>query len=186
MVSTEQFSVARANDRAEIQHRIHQFCRAVDRLDLEELREVFHPDAHDDHGVFKGSPDGFIAWARGRHETVAYSSHHMTNVYIEFVEENEAFAETYFFIWQSVTPAASIMADSSDDDSPYEMISSGRYVDRFTRRDGRWRIQTRTVVPGSMMRVPDGAPMALADGFAQYTRDARDPAQELRAELGIK
>jgi SnoaL-like domain len=186
MASTDQFSLVRAADRMEIQHRIHQFCRAVDRLDLEALHEVFHPDAHDDHGVFKGGPDGFIDWARGRHKTIEYSSHHMTNVYIEFVEDDEAFAETYFFIWQSVTPAASIMAGSSDDDSPYEMISSGRYVDRFTRRDGQWKIQERTVVPGSMMRVPEQTPMALADGFVKYTRDEQDFAQQLRAQMGIK
>jgi len=170
----------------EITHRIHQFCRAVDRLDLDALHEVFHPDAHDDHGVFKGSPDGFIDWVRGRHQTIAYSSHHMTNVYIEFVNDDEAFAETYFFNWQSVTPAANIMVGGSDDDSDYEQIANGRYVDRFTRREGQWKIQERTVVPGAFMRVPEGPAMAVPEGFVKYSRDDKDFAQQLRTQMGIR
>ncbi|MFF8316490.1 nuclear transport factor 2 family protein [Streptomyces bobili] len=185
MSDSDQFSVSRAEDRAEIQHRVHQFCRAVDRMELDELNEVFHPDAYDDHGVFKGTPAGFIEWARKRHATIAFSSHHVSNIYIEFTAEDEAFAETYLLIWQSVTPSSSIMANASDGSS-YEMISSNRYVDRFTRRDGRWRIQTRTVVPGSAMRVSDDTPPMLADGFVRYTRDERDVAEQLRLELGAK
>ncbi|MFJ3776327.1 nuclear transport factor 2 family protein [Streptomyces sp. NPDC090075] len=186
MSESEQFSVSRTEDRTEIQHRIHQFCRAVDRMELAELNEVFHPDAHDDHGVFKGTPAGFIEWARKRHTTIAFSSHHVSNIYIEFASQDEAFAETYLLIWQSVTPSSSIMANASDDKSSYEMVSSNRYVDRFTRRDGRWRIQTRTVVPGSAMRLGDDAVPALADGFVRYTRDEHDAAEQLRLELGVK
>ncbi|MER7684881.1 nuclear transport factor 2 family protein [Streptomyces sp. NPDC097610] len=186
MSDSDQFSLSRTEDRAEIQHRIHQFCRAVDRMQLDELNEVFHPDAYDDHGVFKGTPAGFIEWAHKRHATIGYSSHHVSNIYIEFSSEDEAFAETYLMIWQSVTPSSSIMADASADESSYEMISSNRYVDRFTRRDGRWRIQTRTVVPGSAMRLGDDVNPGLADGFVRYTRDEHDPAEQLRLELGVK
>ncbi|MCG7207373.1 nuclear transport factor 2 family protein [Streptomyces arenae] len=185
MSDSDQFSVARTEDRAEIQHRIHQFCRAVDRMELDELHEVFHPDAYDDHGVFKGTPAGFIEWAKKRHATIAFSSHHVSNIYIEFASKDEAFAETYLLIWQSVTPSSSIMAGPADATS-YEMLSSNRYVDRFTRRDGRWRIQTRTVVPGSAMRLSDDAPPTLADGFVRYTRDEHDPAEQLRLGLGVK
>ncbi|MEU6230416.1 nuclear transport factor 2 family protein [Streptomyces sp. NPDC047042] len=186
MSDENDFSLARAADRAEITHRLHQFCRAVDRMDLEALNEVFHPDADDDHGVFKGSPAGFIEWARNRHRTIDFSSHHLTNAYVEFASEDEAFVESYLLIWQSVTPSSSIMAGDSDDEAPYEILSSNRYVDRFTRREGRWRIQSRTVVPGSTTRVGGEGSLPLSAGFVAYRRDEHDYAEQLRAELGVR
>ncbi|MFI5621910.1 nuclear transport factor 2 family protein [Nocardioides sp. NPDC051685] len=186
MSDTDQFSVARCADRVEIQHRLHQFCRAVDRMEIQELREVFHPDAHDDHGVFKGDPEGFIEWVRNRHSTIEFSSHHLSNAYIEFASDHEAFVESYVLIWQSVTPAASTLAGSSSDDAPFQVMSSNRYVDRFTRRDGRWRIQTRTVIPGTAMKGGGDPALALADGFVAYSRDKDDVAEQLRAKLGLK
>ncbi|XAZ30067.1 nuclear transport factor 2 family protein [Paenarthrobacter ureafaciens] len=187
MVLEDQFSIQRAADRLEIQHRVLQFGRSVDRKDFQALHEVFHPDAYADQGLFKGSPAEFIEFVSARHQTIDFSSHHVGNVFIEFASDDEAFVESYAFVWQSVTPSASALAGVSGDDAPFEMIGENRYVDHFTRRDDRWRIQSRLVVPGSMMRVPsEGAAMQLKDGFAQYARDERDPAEELRTRLGLR
>jgi hypothetical protein len=38
-------------DRAAIENVLGLYCRAIDRLDVELLRSVYHPDAIDDHGA---------------------------------------------------------------------------------------------------------------------------------------
>lgn len=177
-----EFSPERLADRAEIEHRVRQFAHAIDRLELDLLFEVFHEDARHDHGVYKGDIAGFIAFTRRRHETVSYSSHHLGNVMIEFSGPDDAFVETYVMVWQSVNPASGMFAGAGTVD--FEILSSGRYVDHFRRRDGRWAIQTRTVVPGSAMKIGELAP-PLQDGFAQVTRDRDDPALVLRRSLGL-
>jgi hypothetical protein len=182
MTYLDQFSEARGIDRLEIQHQIFKFCRAIDRGNFAELIDVYHPDATHDHGLFKGSARDFSEWIAKRHATIAFSNHQAGNIYIEFVSETQAFVETYAMVWQSVTPSASMMVD--DEDGEYELISCSRYVDEFTRRDSRWRIQNRTVVPGHIMRIPDGSTLSLAPGFAVGTRDGNDVAEQLRREMG--
>lgn len=181
---TDDFSIDRTRDRAEIQHRIHQFCRAVDRLQFDHLRDVYHAGATHDHGIYKGDVPGWIEFTRKRHETIQYSSHHVSNILIDFVDADNAAVETYYIVWQSVTAQASMFPAESDDISDYEVVSSGRYVDHFVRADDRWAIMTRTVVPGSAMKVADPAP-AMVPGFARQTRDGDDPVWALRARLGV-
>lgn len=184
MSASNAFGPDRLADRAEIQHRIHQFCHAVDRLRLDLLREVFHTDGVDDHGAYKGGVEGFIEWVATRHQTIAYSAHHVSNTTIEFASEDSAFVETYFLVWQSVNPQASLFAGSGDA-TPFEAISSGRYADHFTRKDGRWAIQSRTTIPGSMTKAVGNESIGMVPGFAVGTRDAADPALSLRATLGL-
>ena len=39
-------------DRESIRDLVHMYCRAADRHDHELMRELYHEDAHDDHGSF--------------------------------------------------------------------------------------------------------------------------------------
>ena len=182
---SEDFSIERVQDRLEIQHRVHQFCRAIDRLQLESLHDVFHEDAHHNHGVYKGDINGFIEFTRERHKAVPYSSHHVGNTLIEFADRDNAFVETYFLIWQSVTPQSGLFTGSTEGGQAFEVFSSGRYIDHFSRKNGRWAIQDRTVVPGATTKMTDPAP-PLGGDFAQATRDENDPALRLRELLNIR
>lgn len=174
MNGSHEFAGDRVGDRLEIQHRLHQYCRAVDRLDLEALREVYHSDAHDDHGAYQGGLDGFIEWVRERHASKAFSSHHVSNIFIEFAGEDSAFVESYLLAWQSV------------EQGQLEAISSGRYADHFVRKHGRWAIQYRIAIPGSLLAMTEGlAPDALARDAASGSRDDDDPAQSLRRRIGL-
>lgn len=49
-------------DEAEIREVMCRGARAIDRLDMELLRSCYHPDAVDDHGVYVGDVEGFIAF----------------------------------------------------------------------------------------------------------------------------
>jgi len=46
-------------DRQEIEQVLAMYCRAIDRMDLELLKSVYHPDGTDDHGSFSGNAHEF-------------------------------------------------------------------------------------------------------------------------------
>ena len=85
---------ARVEDRLELQALTYRWCRAVDRRDWELVRSCFHPDGHDDHGVFVGDVDGMIAWLKERHAEISQSMHHAGNMLIEFAGPDRAGVET--------------------------------------------------------------------------------------------
>lgn len=178
------FSAERMSDRAEIQHRIYQFCRAVDRLEFGLLHEVYHPGAIHDHGVYKGDLDGWIKFTQRRHETIGYSSHHVGNTIIEFADDDNAAVETYFLVWQSVTAKSSPFPSDSEGTADYEVLLSGRYLDHFVRKDGRWGIMARTAVAETVLKMTEPAP-TFAAGLSHQTRDASDPMWLLRSRVGV-
>ncbi len=183
MSLTDQFSLQRAMDRLEIQHRIVQFFRGVDRLDFDAVRDCYHPDGYDDHGAYKGGVDGFIDWLRIRHVTVPISFHHIGNIHIEFTGADEAICESYGLTIQSVSPQANVLQQGDKAGQTFEMLAAGRYIDTFTRRDGAWRILRRITLPEVAYRMPEK--MTFGPEFTKGTRDLTDPSQVIRRELGL-
>ena len=78
-----------------IQDVMYRWCRSVDRLDFELMRSVFHPDAIDNHGAFKGGVEELVAWIRERHRNITFSAHRLGNMLIEFAGPDVALVETY-------------------------------------------------------------------------------------------
>jgi hypothetical protein len=110
-----------------------KYSRGLDRLDLDLLRSVFFADAHCEYGFFNGSPTEFSAFAIDALSAHAANHHMLGNVLIE-LNGDEAFGEIYFQAYHKV-PAE----DGFDD-----IIISGRYLDRYERRDGEWKIAYRS------------------------------------------
>src|SRR5438477_5687004 len=81
-----------------------RYCRGVDRRDWSLVRGAFHPDAYDDHGVYRGNVDGFIDFLAERHAFVTMSMHHIGNVLVEFSGPDRAMAETYCLAFQRYAP----------------------------------------------------------------------------------
>jgi ketosteroid isomerase-like protein len=122
-------------DKQEIYEALMRYCRAVDRCDEQLLRSVYHPDAIDDHGVFKGKASDFVDFAMAALEPIKLTSHSVSNVLIE-VEGDTAYSEAY------VTAFHRIEKEGKD----YDVILGGRYIDRFERRNGVWKIAQRRLV----------------------------------------
>jgi len=156
--------------REEIRNLILRWCRAIDRLDFDAIREVFHPDAYDDHGSFKGGVEALIDWIRERHSGIPFSMHSVSNCLVDFLGADEAVVESYCLALQKY-PAASrkklevLVGPLDIPSSPYlDMTVACRYVDLVSRREGVWRIEKRTVVldsvsvlPGIELMNPDSA-----------------------------
>lgn len=144
----------------EIRDLLKRWSRAIDRLDPAGIREVFHPDAYDDHGSFKGGVEGLIAWVFNRHREIPFSMHAVTNCLIDFLSVDRAVVETYCIAMQKYPPTSRDALESLigkldiAQDSVLDMTIACRYVDIVTRRNGLWKISERTVVFDSVSVVP--------------------------------
>lgn len=130
-------TVLRLVDKQEIHDVLMRYCRGIDRCDEELLRSVYHPDATDDHGQFKGKAADFIPWALQALQRDERTTHFLCNELIE-VQGDIAHCESYLFaVHRRKTKAGTATVD---------LTFGGRYVDRFERRDGLWKIAHRQVI----------------------------------------
>ena len=109
------------------------YSRGLDRLDAALLRSVFFEDAYCEYGFYNGPPDPFVAYAMKALESHEANQHLVGNVLIE-VAGDEAFGEVYFQAYHKVK------ADAGFED----LIIAGRYIDRYEKRDGTWKIAYRS------------------------------------------
>lgn len=117
-------------DRQEILDCVLRYCRGIDRQDKELVLSAFHEDAVERHGEYLGTPAGFVEWIWPQLE-VRESDHHLIgNHYVE-LDGDVAHAETY------------IRGGFKRGDEV--VMCSARYIARFERRDGVWKIAARTV-----------------------------------------
>lgn len=145
-----------------------RYCRGIDRMDLDLVRSCYHPDAIDDHGEFVGGVDEFIAYARENLPNFLSTSHCVCNQLVE-VDGDTAFAEHYGIAFHRL-PAG---ADGIEKD----WIATIRYVDRFERRDGEWRIAHRRSIVDSDRINPVGETM-VPHGTMAGARDRSDPSYD--------
>ena len=119
----------------EIHRVLLSYCRAADRVDLDLMRSCYWPDATDDHGSYRGGLDGFIVFveeALARFET---TNHVLGNVFIEIEPDGvTARSEASCVAYHRYRDPQGGLVD---------MTAGLRYVDRFERRDGQWRIARR-------------------------------------------
>jgi len=154
--------------RSEISDSLCRYARGVDRRDWPAVRACYHDDATDEHGSFSGSADGFIDWVSTRHAALPFSMHFLGNCLIEFLDDTTAAVETYFIAMQR----------RETDGEPTDHEVFGRYVDRFEKRDGEWRVATRRVVYDSTRAQPATHHMRKLVG-ALGRRDGDDPVFQL-------
>ena len=121
-------------DREAIRDCLARYCRGIDRADEAALRSAYWEDATDRHGAWNGSAEGFIAQALQRLRQGGRRVHQIGNIAIE-LHGDAAAVESGFLALQA--PAAT---------PDQETFLCGRYLDRFERRGGEWRIAARTVV----------------------------------------
>ncbi len=119
------------------------YARGADRADAAMLASVFHSDADIVTGVIDGkAPDyarDVVAMVRGNLRSCFHS---VANEYYE-VAGDRAVGESYVIAH---------MISAGDDAS--ETLTGGRYLDRFERRDGVWKIAHRTFVLDWSMTQP--------------------------------
>ena len=123
-------------DRHAIADVVLRYCRGIDRLDLELVRDCYHDDATDEHGSFRGTRDEYVEWVAGVLARFTGTMHVVANQLIE-IDGDDARSETYGVAYHWGDPP---------DDHRRNFSTGFRYVDRFARRDGVWRIAGRVAV----------------------------------------
>ncbi|MFJ8019452.1 nuclear transport factor 2 family protein [Streptomyces sp. NPDC096311] len=144
---------------------IQRFCRGADRFDGDLVRSAFHEDATADYGkVFSGPAQelGSAEKLEALHApTWTNHQHFVTNIDID-LDGDTAHVETYMLgVFRRV--------DGGGLD-----VSGGRYVDRFERRNGEWRIAHRVNVGEWNTRIPVDREVEMRDLFVGGRRDRSD------------
>jgi len=154
--------VQRLLDEAAIRRVLYRYCRGIDRIDAELIRSAYWPGATDDHGVFTGSAEEFARWVVGVLATFEQTQHSLHQTSIDVLGDR-AFTETYFDARHRLRREGRLMLETF----------GGRYLDRFERRDGEWRIAHRVVVHdwSRIEEVPATYPNEM---FAQGLRSRDD------------
>ena len=149
--------VQRLADQREIEHVITTYARAVDRSDIELLKSCYHPDAINHNAVARVTAYEFAeATLPQMKELFSATMHHVTHVNVK-IEGHKAAAESYFISWHQVVggrqeviaffgaPYAEAMEKAGTLDGGHDFVGSGRYLDRFEKRNDVWRIGDRRV-----------------------------------------
>jgi hypothetical protein len=122
----------------EITEVVYRLAHAYDRADHELAASCYHPDATENHGLFDGPAERFIAEVA---RPIAASPTRrslwrtVTSVLVE-VDGDVARAESHVFFF----------GEAERDGEPVDTLTGSRYLDRFERRQGRWAITHRDVV----------------------------------------
>jgi ketosteroid isomerase-like protein len=162
--------------RTAIEDCLKRFARAVDRQDWNAAREAYHDGAFDDHGFFKGSPDALIAQVAKMHADQDHSMHFNTNVLIEFQAQDRAFVETYVLVLQRYRAGAPNAPAGSQG---LRNLASARYLDRFEKRNGKWRVAHRTLVFGDLVAEPMKEALRFPPEFTVQKHGMDDPLYSL-------
>jgi hypothetical protein len=155
-------------DRQEILDCLTRALRAIDRFDKELFLTCYHPDAVLDAGGFLNSPSAVYDGAADLHEKGQFSTiHNLLNHSCE-IDGDTAHTETYLLY-------TGVNRDHTN------WIAGGRYLDRFERRDGKWKIAFRyTLIEWSGVIPPAGNPMfeKISDIYVNGTpsRSKDDPS----------
>jgi hypothetical protein len=108
------------------------YARAADRADADLMGSIFHEDSTVVSGLFNGNgKDYALEITRFVRESLERCFHSIANEWYE-VKGDAAVGETYVI--------ANMTAGGHD------TLTGGRYIDSYERRQGVWKIKTRTFV----------------------------------------
>ncbi len=150
-------------DKQALHELVLTYCRACDRRDFALLRTLYHDDAVDDHGaMFRGSADEYVAWLPQVMAQFEATVHSLGNA-LFVVDGDHAQGELYSVAYHRTHPPQA-----------REIVIGGRYLDRYQRRDGRWRFLRRALAldwcrvaqvdPAAYAEFAAGAPAGRGDG----------------------
>ena len=130
-------------DKEAIREVITAYAHAVDRHRWDIMDQVFHEDATFGFGPIKGSWQDFVVSAKSILTACTATHHQLGQILIAGDGPDAAHAETYMTAMHIVPagyPETDVFPDRGEE---YSATIAGRYVDRFEKRGGEWRIADR-------------------------------------------
>ncbi|WP_317932287.1 nuclear transport factor 2 family protein [Halioxenophilus sp. WMMB6] len=117
-------------DRQDIYDCLVRFSRGMDRFDRELFLSAFHDDALLSAGEYVAGPAEIYDWAQPLHEHGQVATQHNLLNHSCEIDGDSAHSEIYY-----------LFIGRNRDDSNW--LAGGRYLDRFERRNGEWKIAYR-------------------------------------------
>jgi hypothetical protein len=136
------YSPAALAARAEITDVIYRYCHATDRRRWWLMDSVFHEDATCHLSVIGGSWREFVRQGEALLAHVEDTHHQVGNILIA-LDGDVAHTETYLTAFHRVPADAPPGGPFGGTGEAYDAVFGARYIDRFERRDGVWRIAER-------------------------------------------
>ena len=167
-------------DSIDIQQVLHRYCRSMDRMDAELALSCFEPDADLSYGsLYRGTPSGFVEWLWPVHAAMIGHSHAVSNILISENSDGTCASETY----------VQVTLRAQDDEGKFDLVSKGRYLDRWKKRDNVWRICERMYVSDLSTVIPVGErslsgvlkPNASQNRQPSAARNTTDPSYAMFA-----
>jgi hypothetical protein len=156
--------------RTEIHDVLLRYCRGLDRVDMSLVRSAFHDDAwiQFPESLHVGSVDGFVGFLSEEMPRFVRTMHLLGNSLIDFDGPDVAHVETY------------LQADHQGSErhhwkGDYVKLWA-RYLDRFERRDGTWRIARRKLFVDWMFKYPAEGWFDDHPDASGGLRDGSDPS----------
>lgn len=164
-------------DREAIRDVIAAYAHAIDRRRWGMMERLFHPDAQFKFGLVAGDWRGFVEQARAIIDPCIATQHQLGQVQFGFESADICHTETYMTAMHTIPLGYPMTAAFPDKGVIYSGVVAGRYVDRFEKRNGKWRIAQRIgLYDWREFRVVEGVDLSdTAEGAAGY-HDNRDPS----------
>ena len=158
----------------EISKVLATYCRGVDRCDADLLKSVYHPDGTDDHTDFKGLGWDFAEYiTKLCRDMNGVSQHNATNSYIELDGSHFANVDSYYIVHHAFP--------DPETGEKMVLLALGRYLDRFEKRHGAWKILNRLVTIDWSRYAAAGEPWPGASNFPAIGFKPEDPFYRLFA-----
>jgi hypothetical protein len=127
-------------DREAIRLCLARLARGEDRRDATLIQSCWWPDAHFDFGIKSGDFAAYLAWVVPGAQAVRNTQHFLGQSHFERSSDGDD------NLWLVETPMLSPHRIATGADSARDICIAGRYLDRFVRRDGEWRIAERLLL----------------------------------------
>jgi len=161
--------------RQQITEILYRYARGWDLLDEEMIRSCFFADAEHQHSSFKGLSHDFITRALPMVAGTRSTSHAISNVMIR-IRGDAAVSDCYFLAHHR-----RLNTEGTDEE---DYFLGGRYLDRFEKRAGVWKIARRRGLNSLERIIPRADRSFAAAAPESFTgRKPDDPLYAFLAEL---
>jgi SnoaL-like domain len=166
-------------DEFQLRKLVNTYCRAVDRGDFEQLRNLYHHDAVDGHGGFSaGTANDFLDKLAAARPYIRSMQHNITTMNFA-VCGHVAEGEVY-------TIATHTLAAGDRD---IDIVVGGRYLDKYEKRNDTWKFIERTIV-SDWAHVNDPSSVDLSHPITRDTPrgtlDENDPSYQFFSLLNSR
>jgi hypothetical protein len=122
-------------ERDKIRECIIRLARGEDRRDAQLISASYWPDSTSDYGVFKGTFAEYLAWVVPGSPAIPVTQHLLGQIMID-LDGDRAATETQVVSYHRINMGT----------EERDTIVGGRYLDRFEKRGGDWRIAYRMML----------------------------------------